>query len=404
MAHANADAPPGKRPRTTAAAAAAAALTDQPGASLSPVASDDEGDGASDTASVAGVFDDFYLSDVHLAPEHGSVDGHWRWFTANAQPEISTAGGSIARRTRARTAAAHFCRQALASRPIRVRFRFGTTLQGVGKCEQVWPGALLLAEFLAHRYDALFPHGHGAALELGSGTGLCGAVLARFGLERVYCTDTGDAVLRNCRFNLDWNAGDGVSADAASTVVRRLDWLNLPPWLCAPDTLIRDKKTAWAGSHDIKAADPVVTKRSNVEMAQDATFDWTPEDIRRIDADVRVFLAADVIYDDTATSAFLATAAALLRPRPHRKFSPVLYIASEKRLNFSIDELRVTASAHNHFFSELRHYPQLYLDTSLVVSDIPQLFSYLRSDQLLLWRLSWDPKSPHGPNIMPAPT
>jgi hypothetical protein len=55
--------------------------------------------------------------------------------------------------------------------------------------EQVWLGALLLAEFLMQRHATLFTAGNNeAALELGAGTGLCSLILHRLGVGRVFCT------------------------------------------------------------------------------------------------------------------------------------------------------------------------------------------------------------------------
>ena len=61
--------------------------------------------------------------------------------------------------------------------------------------KQVWRGALLLADYLLSNAD-LFTGC--TALEMGCGPGLAGIVMAMLA-ERVFLTDTGDAVLANCQ-------------------------------------------------------------------------------------------------------------------------------------------------------------------------------------------------------------
>jgi hypothetical protein len=76
-------------------------------------------------------------------------------------------------------------------------------------------------------------------------------------------------------------------------------------------------------------------------------FAWKPSDRECVESKARVLIAADgqysaklqvipvnfgvVIYDNTATSAFLAAAAQLLQPLPYRCPNRVLYVASERR-------------------------------------------------------------------------
>lgn len=61
-------------------------------------------------------------------------------------------------------------------------------------------------------------------MELGSGTGLTGLLLARAGTRRVYITDIGQAVLANCECNVRANCHPPIPSDA----------IKVPPPLSPP--------------------------------------------------------------------------------------------------------------------------------------------------------------------------
>ncbi|KAI9594368.1 hypothetical protein BDF19DRAFT_445717 [Syncephalis fuscata] len=328
---------------------------------------------------------DLYLSDVHLAPENGSVDGKWRWWilttkelkdSNNNENKNDSMDGNENNTIQwtGTTQSIAPSKQDIseqesisdANRPIVLRFRFGTDLETLVR-EQVWAGALLLADYLVEYHTALFTkESKATVLELGAGTGLCSILLHRLGVDRVFCTDANPQVLRNCQYNIEYNCS--TNGDSNGVVVRNLDWLQAPDWLTNSET-----------------------KPLNDPEMRD--FEWTEQDIACVTSATQVFVAADVIYDDTATAAFLDIASQLLRPSLLFKSSDrVLYVASEKRINFSLDELRVTAVAHDHFFRELRKYPCLQVDTDIDIEAIPQRFSYTRSDNLVLWKITWNDK------------
>lgn len=89
---------------------------------------------------------------------------------------------------------------------------------------QVWPGALLLADYILE-HEAHFAGCVG--MEVGAGTGFAGLVLAQMA-RRVFLTDHDAAVLCNCRTNVEANAsmfrhGPGVA------LVRHLDLFHAHP-------------------------------------------------------------------------------------------------------------------------------------------------------------------------------
>lgn len=92
----------------------------------------------------------------------------------------------------------------------------GTPLVRVG--EQIWTGALILADYIASNRQLLKGK---TILELGAGTGFVSLVVAHMVDDAVvYCTDTGDSVLANCREALATNPPSGSSV----MHVRELDW------------------------------------------------------------------------------------------------------------------------------------------------------------------------------------
>lgn len=60
---------------------------------------------------------------------------------------------------------------------------------------------------------------------------------------------------------------------------------------------------------------------------------------------VSVFLAADVVYSEDLTTAFFAVLEKLMPPNSDK----VLYLAMEKRYNFSLTDLDVVAHGYKHF-------------------------------------------------------
>ncbi|KAJ7372762.1 Methyltransferase-like protein 22 [Desmophyllum pertusum] len=146
---------------------------------------------------------------------------------------------------------------------ITIEHHLSTAVKDVGL--QVWRGALLLCDFLVYneeRFDRC------TALELGAGLGLCSIVLGRVA-KRVFCTDVGDSILRNCQRNVATNS-HLFKCGSDSVTVHEFDWLK--PGL----------------------------------PTGNAPFCWTKEDQEAL-KDVSVVLAADVIYDDSLTDAFLET-------------------------------------------------------------------------------------------------
>lgn len=207
-----------------------------------------------------------------------------------------------------------------------------TVLQLVGR--QVWRGALLINDYLIHHRQRFKGKN---MLELGSGVGLS-SILAALYCDQVWCTDLNIGGLLNLiRENVRLN---GHLKLIAEVQVHELDFMNRN-W---------DQKLL--------------------------------EQVRRTD----LIIAADVVYDDTITEAFITTIGHLFE---HSKKDVEMLVALEKRFVFTLAELDSVAPCFEHFLRvfdrTLRS--KLRLDF-LPIGDFPQYFQYDRVKQLVLMRIT----------------
>ncbi|KAK2971199.1 hypothetical protein RJ640_008623 [Escallonia rubra] len=217
---------------------------------------------------------------------------------------------------------------------------------------QVWRAELVLADFVLHKMLTTSEFDKVVAIELGAGTGLVGMLLARVA-RSVFLTDHGDEVLENCAKNVHLNSG--VLPDKASVYVRELDW-----------------KTPWP---------PQVVEKCSCEER----FCWTSLEVLEVHR-ASLVVAADVIYSDDLTDALFSILESLMSQGQEKSgwkashasmqsgwkvwndsitdssFSDeagvdpvrVLYLALEKRYNFTLNDLSVVANGYPHFRSYLR--------------------------------------------------
>lgn len=156
-------------------------------------------------------------------------------------------------------------------------------------------------------------------------SGLVGLLLSRVA-KTVYLTDYGIEVLNNCAKNVGLNSGM-FQHQGTSVHVRKLDW-----------------KESWppaVGEHDFQSQ-------------QENTYSWTLSEVNEAEG-ASLILAADVIYSDDLTDAFFNTLERLMS----RGAKKVLYMALEKRYNFSLDDLDVVANGYSHFQSYLKDEEEL---------------------------------------------
>lgn len=178
----------------------------------------------------------------------------------------------------------------------------------------------------------------------------------RFGEERFYCattlftmkTDIGDSVLQKCQVNVTMNSHLFKHGNDA-VIVRELDWL--------------------------KSEMPVGV----------GDFCWTKKDQDAV-KETTVILAADVIYDDFLTDGLIQT---ILKFFDEAKTGVVLILAIEKRLNFTLRELTVTAPAYDHFLRRIEELETvgLKLKARQLSKDFPKYLQYERVKELELWEI-----------------
>ncbi|XP_066369477.1 uncharacterized protein [Miscanthus floridulus] len=239
-----------------------------------------------------------------------------------------------------------------------------SSLKSVGL--QVWKAALLLGDFVLHKSFSSSDFDGVTAIEIGAGTGLVGLALARVA-RRIFVTDRGTDILDNCVANVHINSGM-LKFDEAKVCVRELDW-----------------KTSWpppVGTHVPCNPSRYIWSASEVEEAEKAT----------------VLFAADVIYSDDLTDLFFGTVKKLMSCGAKK----VLYLALEKRYNFSLDELDVVANGYAHFRSfftaqdghgdPIDGYGPGFVGKQIDPAEIPQYIrEYERGKDLEMWKIMYSP-------------
>lgn len=215
---------------------------------------------------------------------------------------------------------------------ILIEHSISTTLGLVG--EQVWRGALLLADFILHCGSSLLKGK--IALELGSGTGLSGIVSALYCSE-VICTDLDKGnILDIIRINGKRNE-PLTECNGGKVTVEELDFF--------------DKN--WN--------EPL---KNNLMKAS-------------------IILAADVIYDNDLTEAFVDTLSHLMLSGNTPK---IAYLSMEKRYVFTVADLESVAPCYEHFLECLKQSP-LWPYAKCLPIDFPQYFNYERGKDLVLWEI-----------------
>ncbi|XP_008647476.1 putative methyltransferase family protein isoform X4 [Zea mays] len=246
-----------------------------------------------------------------------------------------------------------------------------SSLKSVGL--QVWKAALLLSDFILHESFSSPNFDGVTAIEIGAGTGLVGLALARVA-RRIFVTDRGTDILDNCLANLHINSGM-LRFDEAKVCVRELDW-----------------KMAWpppVGTYDPSDPSRYLWSASEVEEAEKAT----------------VLFAADVIYSDDLTNLFFNTVKKLMSVGAKK----VLYLALEKRYNFSVDELDVVANGYTHFRSFFTAQDEHgdpsnrsgpgFVGKQIDPAEIPQYIrEYERGKDLEMWMIMYSPEEKQHSN------
>ncbi|XP_010538018.1 PREDICTED: methyltransferase-like protein 22 isoform X2 [Tarenaya hassleriana] len=224
-------------------------------------------------------------------------------------------------------------------------------------CGCVWKAELVLSDFVLHKMCTSSDFDGTVSLEIGCGTGLVGILLARVA-KVVFLTDYGDEILDNCAQNVKINSP--LLNPLAVVNVRELDWMGQWPLQNSLSDCKDPKRYSWSSL--------------DLEQVKSATFVY----------------AADVIYKDDLTVALFSKIERLMSMGSKK----VLYLALEKRYNFSMDEMEVVANGYACFRRNVREgQEEETKEAKLVgkridITEIPQYVKgYERGQDVELWEI-----------------
>lgn len=135
------------------------------------------------------------------------------------------------------------------------------------------------------------------------------------------------------------------------------------------------------------AADDKTDGVSSASYAGSPHYQWRTED-KILGRGAEVFIAADVIFDDDVSEAFCDKVLALLSAPgpidhpPHSVPAKVLYMTVEKRVVFTLQDMRPVAHAFLYCMQELQR-RGLVIEW-LELEAIPQMFEYGRDESRLV--------------------
>ena len=230
---------------------------------------------------------------------------------------------------------------------------------------QVWKGAFLLSDYLISIRDELSMY---LIVELGAGCGLTSSVLALIRHRGCYVTDFRDDILDLALHNLHRNqhlihSSPFGCSELSPMFVRKLDWFEAT---------------------------------SGVEFQQDSGgYQWSEEDNSQLKDSKRVFIAADVIYDDILTEALFLKLSHLM------KENEKLILTLEKRFNYTLANQAITATGYELFLylvnasetatlssPQVSKYIKKFQGQKIDISKVQQrLLGYERCPNLELWEI-----------------
>lgn len=211
---------------------------------------------------------------------------------------------------------------------VEIEHKNSTNLDLVGL--QVWRGALLLADWVIYNHKNI-PEGS-IILELGSGVGFTSIITSMF--FPVICTDI--------------DKGD-ILGVIKSNVKRNKHIVRNPVKVLELDFM----------SNEIH------------------------RDILEQLPNIPVIIAADTIYDDRITDAFIQTIRCFLQKSSG---NTSIFVALEKRYVFTISDCDTTAPCYDYFLESLKKLTDVKYEE--VPLTFPKYFQYDRVKELVLWKVT----------------
>lgn len=123
-----------------------------------------------------------------------------------------------------------------------------------------------------------------------------------------------------------------------------------------------------------------------------ASSNWSDE-INKVILNTDIIFAADVIYDDDLTDAFIKTLEVILNKSTDDKQQirkKCVYIALEKRYVFTVVDMETCAPCYEYFLQEFHKLKSKNSNWRIesIPLDFPQYFEYDRTNALVLWKIS----------------
>lgn len=217
---------------------------------------------------------------------------------------------------------------------VLIEHQSATTLDLVG--EQVWRGALFLADFILH-HPEIFKNAN--ILELASGVGLT-SIVAGMLAKKVVITDVD-------------------RGDILTLIDRNVE-----------------------RNREIMKAEILVKE---IDFYDHATIDENFESLK----DISVIMAADTIYHNQLTDQFFRTILRLMCEPPNK----TMYVALEKRFVFTIEDMDTVAPCYDYFLDRIEWLRCQNLSTiNWTIEEVPidfkQYFIYEKTRHLVLWKIA----------------
>jgi predicted nicotinamide N-methyase len=247
-----------------------------------------------------------------------------------------------------------------------IRHRVSTLLEDVG--QQLWRGAFLLIDFLVAKRTFLHLR-KGVFLELGGGVGIVSIVLRILAAKWIITTDYTDEICELAARNIERNEHlVPLSPDESTVLVRGLDWfdsfnpreilgdsssINTAPARTSMHAQSSDAQssaqaelcdtTSCNGNGSLTTTLPSTMADAASFQPENCVFHWTHKDKQLLQENPVTWLASDVIYDDKLTEALFTKLDSMM------KTGETLWLALEKRFNFTIEEMSVVAHGYRKF-------------------------------------------------------